>query len=108
MTVHFAVMAELKTGEIKVLRYFPTREAAEDHPVRMTHWKRVWVEPVERQNEIYDTASPLPWNILWSGMAAYIVDANGKKLGALWSSPRRRELNAAMILDKFGPSSETQ
>lgn len=100
--IQFAVMVEMKTGEIKPLRYFPTRGAAEDHPVRMTHWKRVWVEEVERGTLPDDTASPLPWSILWSGMAAYIVDANGKKLGALWCGPKRRELNAAMILDKFG------
>jgi hypothetical protein len=45
--MEYAVKAETKEGDVIILRRgFPSRSDAEDHPVRLSLWKRVWVERV--------------------------------------------------------------
>ena len=45
--MEYAVKAETKEGDVIILRRgFPSRSGAEDHPVRLSLWKRVWVERV--------------------------------------------------------------
>jgi len=45
--MEYAVKAETHQGKVLILRRgFASQEEAEDHPVRMSHWKRVRVEPV--------------------------------------------------------------
>jgi len=47
MAIEYAVKAETKEGNVLTLRRgFTSQEAAEDHPVQIKLWKRVWVEPV--------------------------------------------------------------
>ena len=46
--MEYAVKAETDEGKILILkRGFASQEDAEDHPVQMSRWKRVWVEPIE-------------------------------------------------------------
>ena len=45
--MEYAVKAETNEGEIVILRRgFASQEDAEDHPIQMSRWKRVWVEPI--------------------------------------------------------------
>ena len=42
-----AVRAETKEGDVVTLkRGFPSRSDAEDHPIHLHLWRRVWVEAV--------------------------------------------------------------
>jgi hypothetical protein len=46
--MEYAVRAETKEGDVVTLkRGFPSRSDAEDHPIRLHLWRRVWVERVE-------------------------------------------------------------
>jgi hypothetical protein len=43
--MEYVVKAESRDGKIAVLkRGFASKEEAEDHPIRMSDWKRVWGE----------------------------------------------------------------
>jgi cytochrome oxidase assembly protein ShyY1 len=43
--MEYVVKAETRDGKtVIVKRGFASREDAEEHPVRMSEWKRVWVE----------------------------------------------------------------
>ena len=49
--MEYAVKGESRDGRITTLkRGFVSYEAAEDHPVRMSDWRRVWIEVVETSN----------------------------------------------------------
>jgi hypothetical protein len=44
--MEYAVRAETKEGDVVTLkRGFPSVSDAEDYPVRLYLWRRVWVEP---------------------------------------------------------------
>jgi hypothetical protein len=46
--MEYAVKAETHEGKILILqRGFASQEEAEDHPIQMSLWKRVWVEPID-------------------------------------------------------------
>ncbi len=46
--MEYAVKAETHEGKIVTLRDgFPSRAVAEDFPVRLATWRRVWVERIE-------------------------------------------------------------
>jgi hypothetical protein len=46
--MEYAVKAETHEGKIVTLRDgLPSRAVAEDFPVRLTTWRRVWVERIE-------------------------------------------------------------
>jgi hypothetical protein len=50
--MEYAVKAETHDGQVKILRRgFASEEEAEDYPVQMSLWKRVWVEPIEQTTE---------------------------------------------------------
>lgn len=103
--MNFAVKAETHEGNIKTLRRFGTREAAEDHPVQMSLWKRVWIE------EESDPAPapmpmlpPMPWTIdvVDAGYGGktnftYIKDANGRRIMSLLGRPGEKEKMAEFI-----------
>jgi hypothetical protein len=43
--MEYVVKGETLEGEIMIVKGgFASQEEAEDHPIRMSHWKRVWVE----------------------------------------------------------------
>lgn len=105
----YAVKAETFQGNTLILRRgFSTREAAEDHPVQMKLWNRVWVEAVGPALKPKGEAvlPPLPWDMVTSEGAdvrgqfhIYIVDANGRKIAAIWGSGGSKKLTADRILD---------
>jgi hypothetical protein len=46
--MEYAVRAETKEGDVVTLkRGFPSRSDAEDYPVRLSRWQRVWIERVD-------------------------------------------------------------
>ena len=46
--MEYAVKAETQEGDVVTLkRGFPSRSDAEDYPVRLSRWQRVWIERVE-------------------------------------------------------------
>jgi hypothetical protein len=50
--MEYVVMGETPEGEITIIkRGFASQEEAEDHPIRMSDWKRVWVELVQPSHE---------------------------------------------------------
>jgi hypothetical protein len=50
--MEYVVKGETREGEITIVkRGFGSQEEAEDHPIRMAHWKRVWVEVIQPSNE---------------------------------------------------------
>ena len=99
----FAVRAESRDGIIIMLRRnFATREDAESYPVRLSGWKRVWVEPVELPPAKPDDGPPpLPWSICWKGQYTYIIDANGKKIGVVLGTLTQRKHIEEMIVRAF-------
>lgn len=107
----YAVMAETHEGKTMALRRgFWTRDAAEDHPVQMSLWKRVWIERMDVKPEAAPKSPPVlppkPWDWVASGVAsangtfhAYLVDATGKKIAAIWGG-EAKALIADHILDR--------
>jgi hypothetical protein len=50
--MEYAVKAETHEGKVLTLRRgFASQEEAEDHPIQMSRWKRVWVEPIDDEAE---------------------------------------------------------
>jgi hypothetical protein len=50
--MEYVVKGETPEGEITIVkRGFASREEAEDHPIRMSRWKRVWVERMQSSTE---------------------------------------------------------
>lgn len=105
----FAVMAETHEGATFKLRGgFATRDAAEDHPVTLKLWKHVWVAEIEEVAEKVEQPAvlpPLPWDWVASmtsdangAFHAYLVDANGRKIAAIWGG-NARALIADFILN---------
>ena len=46
-SMEYAVKGERSDGRITIVkRGFLSRDEAEDHPIRMSRWKRVWVEEI--------------------------------------------------------------
>ncbi len=86
-------------GEHVLRKGFATENDALDHPVRLAHWKKIWVEespPLEQP----DTSSPpFPWAVEWIRGRAYVVDANGKKFATLFGTQARREHVATILYD---------
>ena len=53
MLMEYAVKAETHEGKIVTLHEgFPSRAVAEDFPVKLAKWRRVWVERIEREAEL--------------------------------------------------------
>jgi hypothetical protein len=49
--MEYAVKGETRDGRITILaRGFASYEDAEDHPVKMSDWKRVWIEVLDHSN----------------------------------------------------------
>lgn len=109
--VTFAVMAELNDGKTAAIRRgFPTREAAEDYPVKLSLWKRVWIER-EPDAPVY-TDPPQPWTVEWIRGFAYVLAADGRKIASLLGPQRQREYVAAIICNaasgKAGTTAESK
>lgn len=99
----YRVVAEMHDGGIVTLRKgFASEDDALSHPVRLSHWKRVWVEEDSASVPRGDSPPPFPWSVLWVGGFAYVVDAGGKKIASLLGTQARREY-VADILCSLGP-----
>lgn len=104
--MQYAVKAETHEGKVMTLRGgFVSQDAAEDHPVQMNLWKRVWVEPMASEVMRPAELPPRPWDWVTSGTVsanglfnAYLVDATGRKIGAIWGKGKEKELIADHIL----------
>ena len=102
----YMVKGETHEGAVLTLRKdFAMHEAAEDHPVTLSLWKRVWVEadyrPAPKPKE--PTLPPFPWDWVASGIAdasgtfhAYLVDATGKKIAAIWGGNKREKVGGRL------------
>jgi hypothetical protein len=103
----YRVMAEDQEGQTFMLRGgFSSASRAEDHPVRLKHWKRVWVEPYEPKPERQPTLPPFPWDWMAAGsptangnLHTYLIDANGKKIAAIWGAHSDKKLVCDFIVD---------
>lgn len=108
MSTEYAVMAETHEGNVMTLRRgFTSRSSAEDHPVQMKLWKRVWIDPVAIPSRpLEPSLPPLPWEWITTGVAdargsfhAYLVDATGRKIAAIWGKDHEKKLIADKIVD---------
>src|SRR5258707_1303882 len=112
----FAVKAETLEGKVLTLRNgLASRDDAEAHPVRLSLWKRVWVEGVETKPEprATPTLPPLPWDWVATDKPdvhgrfhAYLVDATGRKIAAIWGAGAEKALIADHILKLVNASTE--
>ena len=93
--VCYEVKAESRDGHIGVLRRFRTQGEAEDHPVRLSRWKRVWIERREPLEPIVN--APLPWRLVDEGMMTFIVDAAGAKVGPVYGTRERKNEIGRML-----------
>lgn len=109
MSETFAVKAETVEGKTLTLRRdFATMDAAEDHPVQMSLWRRVWIEketgkPEKTAGPV--TLPPLPWDWVAADSPtnngqyqAYLTDANGRKIAAIWGRAEEKQMIADHIL----------
>lgn len=112
------VMAEAKLvgggrGQPVTLRGgFPSRDAAEDHPVLMSAWARVWVEETPRGKErkaagSVDTRPPdMPWSIERRVKHAYLLDCHGRRIGTFLGPSERQEQIIRIIEERCGGERE--
>lgn len=106
MPTTYAVKAETHEGNLMTLRRgFATEDAAADHPVQMSLWKRVWVEAEQTPADTAPVLPPLPWDWVSAGhptangqFQAYLVDATGRKIAAIWGRGSEKALIADHIL----------
>lgn len=108
MSTEYAVKAETHEGNTMTLRRgFCSRDDAEEHPVQMSLWKRVWVEAIGPMPDLSAPPSlpPFPWDWVAAGHPTinaryhiYLVDANGRKIAAIWGKDGEKELTADHIL----------
>ena len=108
MATEYAVRAETLEGNVRTLRRgFASQEDAEDHPVQMSLWKRVWIEPIGElpTPKGPPTLPPFPWDWICAAFPTnnatshiYLTDANGRKIAAIWGREGEKELTADYIL----------
>jgi hypothetical protein len=57
--MEYAVKGETRDGAVTILkRGFMSYEEAEDHPVKMSDWKRLWIEVITPTNRERPRARP--------------------------------------------------
>lgn len=106
----YAVMAETHEGNVFALRYgFASQEAAEGHPVKLSLWKRMWVEERNRPTPLahIEHSPPLPWSMEWIGTFTYVRDAEGRRVLSLFGSAQRRA-HTEDVLRRAGLLSSTE
>lgn len=99
----FAVMAETHEGNIFALRRGLTFDAAESHPVKLSLWKRVWIEEDRKAAPSQPPkTAPLPWRVECMGnIFTYIRDAENRRVMSLHGVEARR-LNIEATLREAG------
>ena len=89
----WGVLAEMiEGGGPQVLRWYPTRRAAEDHPVKRALWKRVWVEKRPAPEPPCVPKGTPPWTIEEPAGSrfTYIRDAGDSRVASLLGSKADR------------------
>jgi hypothetical protein len=116
--IEYAVRAETIEGSTFTLRRgFTSEEEAGNHPVKMSLWHRVWIEPigqfVEPKSE--PTLPPFPWNWVAASVVdargsfhAYLVDGTGRKIAAIWGKDGEKKLIADHIVSCVNPAAVTR
>lgn len=98
----FNVMGEDHKGNVYVIRKgFRSEEAAEDHPVTMKYWKRVWVsQNVKAAHGPAPEDAPLPWSVEKCGKVfTYIRDAENRRVMSLHGVLARRDYTVGVLRD---------
>ena len=96
MTSKYQVMAETHEGTTHILRKgFSSEEAALGHPVRLSLWKRVWVEKSTTPKPV-EPPKP-PFTVEWTGGFAYLLDSTGRRVASLLGTQANREHLAAIL-----------
>lgn len=108
--IEYSVWAETHEGNTLRLRGgFNSRSAAEDHPVTMKLWKRVWIEESQARIQPPPEAKlpPLPWSWVAASTSdhrgvfhAYLVDATGRKIAAIWGRDQEKKMIADFIVER--------
>lgn len=100
----YAVKAEDKTGAVITIRSgFRTLDQAEDYPVVMKLYRRVWSEELPEKNPVHKISRRptgiLPWT--WGDKThnAYLVDAAGQKVLMLFGNKAEKVRSGNAILD---------
>lgn len=97
----WAVMVETLEGNTLPLRYFDTEDEANDHPVKLSLWRKVWVQ--QRVFEPVVTRSfRLPWQVeeQSNGRFTYIRDADGHRVASLFGTTTERASAVAIMKQK--------
>jgi hypothetical protein len=62
-------------------------------------------DPDDPVRKLFGQAAPRPWSMQWSGTFTangvghvYIVDANGRKIAAIWCRADEKEATAVLII----------
>jgi hypothetical protein len=106
--VRWEVRAETHEGnEFRLRGNFDTREAAEDHPVKLSLWKRVWVQEMGSSSRARLPGVPsqaslrLPWRRedRAGGRFTYIRDADGRRILSLHGAGDQRDRLFAMLVE---------
>lgn len=99
MQHRFVVKAETHEGNILPLRYFQTLESAESHPVKMSLWKRVWVEEIAMPVPAEPSSLSFPWTSEWPHGSAftYIRAADGRRIMSLLGTAEQRKRLAKLL-----------
>ena len=98
----YEVRAETFEGNTFTLRGgFLTFEAAEDHPVKLSLWKRVWVRmaPLDTTPPPPIHPPPLPWSDEWAGKFTYVRDAENRRVFSVHGVEKRRIETINMLRD---------
>lgn len=108
VTMEYAVKAETMEGNVLVLRRgFASEEDAGDHPVKISLWRRVWIEAVGPTiTKAAPTLPPFPWDLDAAVTTdargqhhVYLVDATGRKIAAIWGKDGEKMLIANHIVE---------
>lgn len=107
--LEYAVKAETLEGNVLILRRgFASEDDAGDHPVKVALWRRVWIEAIGPAlgSKPEPTLPPFPWSWEATGNAdargsfhAYLVDATGRKIAAIWGRDGEKRLIADHIVE---------
>lgn len=111
--MEYAVVGEGHDGAIRTIKGgFAKASEAEDHPIKLSDWKRVWVMPVGAPDPLppepqAPSLPPKPWDWIASDtpqangkFQAYLVDATGRKIAAIWGRGVEKEMIADHILTR--------
>ena len=83
----------LEGGEGTIRKGFPTREAAEDYPIKLALWRRVWVQKTVLPVAPKAATLRQPWTIEEpvGNSFTYLRDADGARIASLLGRAEQRD-----------------